>query len=363
VQTSAGTAIVIEEYNPSTVSQTSPNFSLFIPYNSDAGSNGIVSGATTTSNGAITRSENGRYLLVPGWSTNSSISTAAIGVANTANSICAVRPVNGAGTIGTGITGTSNWFTNTNDYRGAASDDGTNYWVSGGSLGVRYTNNGTSLVTLPSGTTTSYTSSRTVNIFNGNLYYSTGSGTPSVGIYQIGSGKPTTASQTATMLVAPTPYGFSISPDGLTIYAINTNLVVRYTNNGSAWSSASTGFTLTAATGLVVDWSGYTFSLTGTNGAVIYANNTTTLVKANDNGTNAMTATTLRTITGLNIFKQIAFSPIKQTISKGANTPATGNLTNGSSNTVLFQLNLSADEGNSTVKKIVLASRNSCFRN
>ena len=359
---STGSAIVLEEYLPSASSASSPNFSVNLPNTAAPGSTGIVAGGTTSSNGAISRSENGRYILVPGWSTNSTISSAAIGVANTANLICAVRPVNGTGTIGTGITGTSNWFTGANDYRGATSDDGTNYWVTGNSLGVRYTNNGTTLVTLPSGTTSSYTSSRTVNIFNGNLYYSTGSGSPSVGIYQIGSGKPTTASQTATMLVAPTPYSFSISPDGLTIYAVNSSLIVRYTYNGTSWSSASAGLSLGTATGLVVDWTGYTFSVSGTNGAVIYASNTpssgnSTIVRANDNGTSAMTGTIIASVavTG-NIFKQIAFSPIKQTISKGANTPATGNLTNGSSNTVLFQLNLSADEGNSTVKKIVLAT-------
>ena len=148
ISTSTGSAIVLEEYLPSASTASSPNFSVNLPYNAAPGSTGIVAGGSTTSNGAISRSENGRYILVPGWSTNSTISSAAIGAANTNNTICAVRPVNGAGAIGTGITGTSNWFSSHNDYRGAASDDGTNYWVTGGSIGLLTTTNGTALTTV-----------------------------------------------------------------------------------------------------------------------------------------------------------------------------------------------------------------------
>ena len=360
ISTSKGSAIVLEEYLPSATSATSPNFSVNLPNNAAAGSNGIVSGGTTSSNGAISRSENGRYILVPGWSTNSTISTAAIGAANTTFTICAVRPVNGLGTVGTGITGTSNWFTSNNDYRGATSDDGTNYWVTGGSLGLRTTTNGTTLTTVSS----TSTNIRVVNIINGQLYYSTGSGTN--GVYKVGSGKPTAISTTSVNLTTSTgAYGFAISPDNLTLYANSAaGVISRWTYNSgtSSWGTASTGLSLGTATGLVVDWSSYTFSLTGTNGAVIYASNTpisgnSTIVRANDNGVLSMSGTVIASVAvSSNIFKQIAFSPIKQSINIGANTPATGNINKGGADTVLFQMNLSADEGNSTVKKIVLAT-------
>ncbi|MEI6506845.1 MAG: T9SS type A sorting domain-containing protein [Bacteroidota bacterium] len=355
-----GTAIVLEEYLPSTTSQSSPNYSVAIPFASSAGSNGIVCGATTSSNGAISRSENGRYILVPGWSTNTSITGAtAIGSANTTFTICAVRPVNGSGTISTGITGTSNWFTAANDYRGATSDDLTNYWVVGASIGVRTTTNGTSLTTVSS----TSTNVRVTNIFNSQLYYSTGSGTN--GIYQVGTGKSTSASTTSTNLVSSTgAYGFAVSPDFLTIYTNSaTGVISRWTYSGTyssgsysggSWSTASTGLALTAVTGLAVDWSGYSFS-TSANGAIIYACNSTTLVKANDNGTGSMTSSTLRTISGFNAFKQLAFSPIKQTVSIGSATPALGNITKGGTSVPLFQFNLSADEGNSTIKKVTIA--------
>jgi hypothetical protein len=234
--------------------------------------------------------------------------------------------------------------------------------MTGASIGIRTSTNGTALTTV----TTTSTNTRSIHILNGQLYYSTGSGTQ--GVYQVGIGKPTSASTTSTNLTTSTgAYGFAISPDFLTLYTNSTaNTISRFTYSGTysagvysggSWSTASTGFTLTAATGLAVDWSGYTFS-TGANGAIIYASNTASgasmLVRANDNGTGAMTTTTLASVTGNNIFKQLAFSPIKQTLTRGGNTPATGSLTQGTSNAVLFQFNVSADEGNSTIRRLML---------
>jgi len=345
-----GSTIAVEEYLPNTQNQTSPNFSLSLP---SAGSAKIVCGATTTSNGGITRSENGRYLIIPGYNAN-------LGDLSSSFTLPAIRTVNGAGTIGSGIQASaSGWFSSANDYRGAASDDGTNFWTSGGSLGIRYSVNGTNVTTVSN----TSTNTRVVNIFNGQLFYSTGSGTD--GIYLVGAGKPTAPASPSTIAVGATsPYAFSVSPDGLTIYVCISGKVVRYTYSGSynaetalysggSWSTASLGLTLASVYGVAVDWSGYSFS-TGQNGAIVYACSTTTLVRGEDNGTNAITITTLRKLTGLNSFKQLAFSPIKQTVSLGANSPAKGDLTRGSLNQVLFQFNLSADEGNSTIRRLTL---------
>jgi len=364
---STGAAIVIDEFSPMTTGQTAANFSVALPNTASAGSTGIVSGATTSSNGSISRSENGRYLLIPGWSTDTSIpgNTTAIGAANSTYLYCAVRPINGSGVISTGITGTSNWFSAANDYRGVTSDDGTNYWVSGASLGVRTTTNGTTLTTV----STTSTNTRALNIINGQLYYSTGSGTQ--GVYQVGNGKSIVSGTTSANLTTSTgTYGFAISPDFLTLYTNSaTGVISRFTYSGSyntvsgtysggTWSSASTGFTLASATGLAVDWSNYSYS-TGSNGAVIYASNTvagtSVLVKADDNGTAAMATVTIASVSGFNIFKQIAFSPIKQTVSLGSNSPVAGSILANAINVPLFQFSLSADEGNSTLKKLILS--------
>ena len=359
---STGTAIYIDEYHPITATQSSANFTVTIP---SSGANGMVAGATTSSNGAITRSENGRYVLVPGFSTGTG--GASLGAANSTNTLCAVRPIDGTGTINVGITGTANWFTNANDFRGATSDDLTNYWLTGNTLGVLTTTNGTTVTPLIATTTSSsYLNTRVVNIFNGQLYYATGSTTPSAGIYQIGSGKPTLANQTATNINNPIPYGFSISPDGLTMYAINTNSVVRYTYSGTynssngaytggVWSAASTGFTLTGAIGLIVDWSNYTFSAsTASNGAIVYASNPTNLVRGVDNGTGAITTSSLATLTGFNTFKQIAFSPIKQTVSLSTASPAAASIAPGTTTANLFAFTLSSNEGNATMRKAII---------
>lgn len=154
-------------------------------------------------------------------------------------------------------------------------------------------------------------------------------------MYKVGLGKPTATSTTSVNLTTSTgAYGFAISPDFFTLYTNSaTGVISRFTcsgtyNTGSGtysgglWSAASTGITLSGATGVAVDWSGYTFG-TGANGAVIYVCNATILVKGNDNGTGAVATTTLATLTGLNTFKQIACSPIQQTVAKGLSTPGT----------------------------------------
>jgi hypothetical protein len=350
-QGSWGTSVIVEEYLPATTNQSSPNNSITLPI---TGTTKLVCGSTTTSNGAMTRSENGRYLIVPGYFNNP-------GDLNSLYTLPVMRTLNGTGTLGAGIQAAAvGWYTNANDYRGAVSDDGTNFWTSGGSLGVRYSTDGVTVTTISSSPTTNI---RSVNIFNGQLFYSTGSGTQ--GIYQVGTGKPISSTTSTNLIGATGAYGFSVSPDGLTVYSINsTTTVARFTYSGTynsstfsysggSWSSASAGFTLTGVTGVVADWTGYSFS-TGANGAVIYASSPTTIVYGSDNGTAAITTSILRASTGLNSYKQMALSPIKQTVSLGTNSPAVSNLVQGVSNAVLFQFNLKADEGNSTIKKLIL---------
>ena len=343
-----GANVAIEEYLPSAAAQTAPNFLKTI----DAGANGlVVSGANTYAQ--MTRSENGRYLVIPGYAAAFSDPNSTFIANGTA------RLLNGTGVLGAGIVGTI--YATANNLRGAASDDGTNFLFSGSSVGIRYSNNGTDVISV----CTTNTSNRVVNIFNGQLFYSTGMGT---GIMQVGAGKPMVEGLTGTATAgASAPFAFSVSPDGLTIYALRAaNSVGRFTYSGTydsstftyaggTWTAATVGLALTGALGIAVDWTGYTFSATEANGAVIYACNPTTIVTANDNGATEMTPTTLRTVSGLNAFSGLSFSPIKQTVSLGANSPISGNLNLGATNAKLFQFKLTADEGNSTIKKLILS--------
>ena len=343
-----GTAIIAEEYLPTGAAQSSPNYSLALPTTSGAPNKRIVTSGSGASVGGMTRSENGRYLTVPGYDNN-------VGVAAASYLTAAMRTIDGTGNVGAGIQGTFH-TTGAANFRSTTSDDGVNFWTAGSGTGILYSNNGTTVTTV----STTQTNTRVINIYNSQLYYTTGSAT--IGLYKVGTGKPTTTGTTSTIQFTLnasnlSPYGFSVSPDGNTVYIVDDGAskgIFRYTFDGTTWSGGTLIFTGTGYTGLTVDWTTYSYNATAGNGAKIYACNPTTLTGASDNGTTAVVATTLRTLTGLNSFRQLAFSPIKQTVSKGANTPAAGNVTANTTNNAVFQFNLSADEGNSTMKKVVV---------
>ena len=345
--TNTGTAIVAEEYNTTTPAQTAPNYSVAIP--TVTGNKLVVSGSATAA-GGVSRSENGRYLLMPGYN-------GLIGDANTTfTTNAAIRTINGTGTVGAGISANGIlWLAGNNNVRGAASDDGTNYWISGNGVGIQTSTTGNPITTV----TTTSTNNRDVTIYNGQLYLTTGSS--SQGIYSIGIGKPITSGTTSTRLFAPTntdTYAFSISPDGYTIYYVASTAggIYRCTLNGTVWTTGTQIVSGVGYTGIAVDWTNYTFSSTAANGARIFASNPSTIIVANDNGTTVATTMILRTEPAptMNAFRQLAFSPSKQTISLGANTPLASTVSTASNDVVLFQFNLSADEGNATLKKLII---------
>lgn len=345
--TNTGTAVVAEEFNPNTAAQSAPNYSVAIP---TTGSNRLVVSGSATASGGMSRSENGRYLLMPGYS-------GSVGDANTTfTTNGAVRTIDASGTVGDGISaGGTLWLSGNNNLRGATSDDGTNYWITGNGVGIQTSSNGTTITTVSSTTT----NNRTAAIYNGQLYLTTGAG--SQGIYSIGSGTPVTGGQTGTRLFTPANtdvYAFSISPDAATIYYVASSGggIYRSTFNGTTWSGGTQIFSGSGYTGIAVDWNSYTFNASAANGARIYACNPSTLVAANDNGTAVAGTTVLRTEPSPsgNAFRQLAFSPSKQTVSLGAGSPAAGNILTAATNVVLFQFSLSADEGNSTLKKVMI---------
>ena len=344
-----GTAIVVEEYIFSGASQSAPNFSVSVPSTFASPNKRVVVPGTGTSAGAMTRAENGRFLIIPGFDT-------IVGIANTTFTVGALRTVNGTGTVNAGIQGAFQSST-ANAMRGGATDDGTNYWVSGSNTGSQTSTNGTTITNIATG------NSRVTHIHNGQLYMSLAGA-----LHQIGTGKPTTSSSTTAFLTLnagnTSIYSFAVSPDFLTVYTTDDGAskgVYRYTYNGTYSSGAYSGGTWssnlitsqTGTTGIAVDWSNYSFATTA-NGARLFYTNPTTLNTALDNGTGTLTATTLRTISGNNAFRGIAFSPIRQTVSLGANSPAASNKPVGTSNTVLFQFNLAATEGNSSIKKVII---------
>jgi hypothetical protein len=154
-----------------------------------------------------------------------------------------------------------------------------------------------------------------VNSFNGNLYFSTASGTH--GIYQVGTSGMPTGPDTATSLIntgsASSSYAFSISPSGTTAYIADDSAaasgggVQKWTLSGT-WTLAgtfSTGGTA-GARGLVVDFSGPDPKLYATTAESSGPNR---IVSITDSGSFDL-MTTLVTASTNTAFRGIAFAPV-----------------------------------------------------
>ncbi len=156
---------------------------------------------------------------------------------------------------------------------------------------------------------------RNIEIYNGNLYFSTATTSTTApingpGIYQVGAGLPTTTGQIATPVFNQSggePYGFSISPDGCTAYVADDRAapnggIKKWTKSGSTWSLA---YTIgSPSRGLVVDYSGLN--------PIIYATTTATqnnsIFKITDAGSSS-SSNTIRSAGANNVFRGIDFTP------------------------------------------------------
>jgi hypothetical protein len=155
---------------------------------------------------------------------------------------------------------------------------------------------------------------RNIEIFNGQLYYSTASASSGyIGIYALGTGLPTATATAIPFITYPStngsgPYGFSISPDECTAYIADDGST-NYPGI-SKWTKDSAGNWIfqysnsTQIRGLVVDYSGIN--------PILYATTTETndnkIIKITDIGS-LTTATTLLTSGSNFLFRGIDFTP------------------------------------------------------
>ena len=294
---SAATPLFIREY--STLGMLQQTITL-----PSSGGSAFTTSGSATSEGALTLSADSTLLTLGGYA-------APAGTASIASSSAAraVGVLNASGTFSIGASSSSAFLAN--NIRGAVSD-GRNYWMSGTgsgtSGGLWYSSNGGT----PSQITAAGGNFRVANIFNGNLYYSTGAGTR--GIYGF-SGVPT-ATSSATFLFgngsSSSPYDFSINPAGTTAYVADDSSpsagggIEKWTFNGASWSLA---YTLTnglpsGARGLTVDFSGSSPIIFATTGESI----SNRLVEIIDTGVSAA-ALTLATAPANEIFRGVDFTP------------------------------------------------------
>jgi hypothetical protein len=314
-----GNKIVLREFSPLGM----PAFSVSIP----TAVNPLIIGGTASSEGALSLSANGEYLVFGGYAQAMPNTTVLAGSSASAINR-GVGLVDAAG-VYTRIATSSSFFTG-NNIRGATSDGNNNYWASGSNNGTDYFGLNSPPLTVQN----SITNTRCISVVGGSLYFSCGSG--SFGIYRAGTGLPVTSGQGATAIITTTGTGSgSSSPYG---FYFNTGMTVCYVaddrNPASGggiqkWIYSSGTWTLayTLGTGANYGARGVVANFSGP-APRIYATTSegslNRLVAINDAGAGS-TATTLATAAANSLFRGLAFSPYcsdPQIISLSSSSPA-----------------------------------------
>lgn len=306
---SAAHPIFLDQFDLTGVGQ-SASYTFPLP---STGPNALTLSGTATSEGALSLSVDGRFLTFAGYNTSAGTS----GVASTTSS-----SVNrGAGLVSFAAdydlaARTDQGYTG-NNVRGAVTVDGSGFWLSGNASG---TAGGVWYVV---GTTdtqvyNAINNLRVPNIFGGDLYFSTASGTGTRGIHKF-SGLPTASGATATQVLSTgsdsSPYDFAVSPTGTRIYVADDRTggvggIQRWDYDGNAWSltyTLGTGVANVGARGLTVDWAGATpvlFAITAETSA-------NRLIRIEDTGSGAA-AITLATAGANTIFRGVDFTPVPE---------------------------------------------------
>ena len=305
--TNAATAGFLDEYTTAGVLVQS----IPLPTAVSGSDKRVTNAGTSTSEGLLTRSTDGQYVLVTGY--DAAVGTAGIAATTAAVANRTVARIDYNGTINSSTALTD--FASAGNARGAISTNGTDIWVSGSNSGVRYTTlGGTTSVQL----STAPTNIRSVNIFNNQVYMTSGSGA-FFGISTVGTGLSTTSGQTTTVLpgfpttAGPSPYGFSINATGDIAYVADDRAVAsgggiqKWVLSGGTWTLSYTLGTAgtTGCRGLTVDWSGAN--------PVIYATCTETsatrFVKNTDLGAGSV-ASLLATAPANTVWRGVAFAPV-----------------------------------------------------
>ncbi len=196
----AGGNLVVYRVGDGTVSLSASSAVVFLSEYTQSGdfvqaipvsTNDFSAAGSATSEGLITRSTDGQYLVFAGYATNQGVASVASTSAATVRRVVARVDANGNIDTSTRLTD----FASGNNPRGVASTDGNNIWVSGGAGGVRYATLGATTSTQLSASPTNI---RGVNIFSNQLYSSAMSG--AFRLFTVGPGLPTTGGQVCTNL-------------------------------------------------------------------------------------------------------------------------------------------------------------------
>jgi len=165
----------------------------------------LLSG-TATSEGALSRSSDGSALVLTGYDANLGGPSLSGTTAASVNRVIGLIQANGTVDTETGLTD----FASGNNPRSATTNNGTDFWMTGGAGGIRYAMHGaTTSNDLSSATLANL---RVLQIFDNQLYFSTASGT-TYRVGTCGTGLPTSGLQTLAQLTGipattGSPYGY-----------------------------------------------------------------------------------------------------------------------------------------------------------
>jgi len=315
-------AVFLDEYRPNgTLVQSIPMPTAA----SGSGNRALTASGTATSEGELTRSVDGQYLVAAGYNAAPATTGVATSTSTVVNRVIARIDANGLIDTTTALTdGISG-----GNPRGVVSTDGHDFWIAGtsGSGGIRYAAFGATSSTSLSAAPTNL---RHAGIFGGQLYVSSASG--AFRLATVGTGLPTGAGQTITQLPGipntipnppNSPYSFFFADLSPTVAGVDTVYIAD--DSTAASGGGILKFSLSAsnmwvANGTVSGTIGTTNlalrTLTGTvsNGVVtLFAAGQTTLATFTDasgyNGTVTGSLTTVVNAPSNTVFRGVAFAP------------------------------------------------------
>lgn len=271
--------------------------------------NGVNSGSTTGT--SLTRSLDGRFMVVAGYNTNLNFG-APLTTSDAADVPRGIGLINSHAQYMLPVASTDSVFDRTY-WRAAVTDGTNNFWGVGGVAGTYYFGFDEPPVLIQN----TFINSRSMGLFNGDIYCSTAANP--TGLLKI-DGMPTTAVTPTVLFNASSgTYDMAVSPDGNLIYLADQRSLAatppggirRYDFDGANWNltyTLMTGFGNLGPRYLAVDFSGANPVIYATSNDQTFDNNR--IVKVEDTG--AGSPGTTIAFAGLNqTFRGIHFGPVE----------------------------------------------------
>jgi hypothetical protein len=279
----------------------------------------LVASGTASSEGLISRSVDGHFLMLTGYDaplpTTGLAGTPGATVPRVVGRLAADGSIDTTTIVTDGVSG--------NNPRSVASTDGTQIWFAGAAGGVRFVPFGnTSTTTVQLSTTV--TNLRQLNIFDSQLYVSDASGS-AVHLGTVGTGLPTTSGQVITNLsgfpLVGSPYGFYLADLSASVAGVDVLYVaddaaglLKFSLVGGTWvANGSVGAGSDTYRGLTAVQNGATVTLYATRkGGTAAAGGGELVSVIDDSGYNVtMTGspTLLLTAAANTAFRGVALAP------------------------------------------------------